>query len=97
MKRRRFEYLFVEVSTAVGQVVPRYGLWQQLQELGWDPDQLSREASVGFCDQHLTGFLSGEALSIEPRARRRLRRRLMRFDPSHPTPEETLARIFSPS
>ncbi|MBW2270881.1 MAG: hypothetical protein JRH16_20150 [Deltaproteobacteria bacterium] len=97
MKRRRFDHLFVEICVSVGQLVPRYGLWLCLQELGWDPEELPREAALSFCDLHLVGFLTAESLSIDPREQKRLRARLLRYDPRHPTPEETLARIFSPN
>jgi hypothetical protein len=93
--RRRFDHLVVELSVAVGRVVPRYALWLRLQELGWDPDHLPVEAVTAFCDDHAGDFLADHAMQLDTRTLRRLRRRLVRFDPRFPTPEETLGRIFS--
>lgn len=94
MVRRRFDHFFVELSVAVGHPVPRYALWLRLQELGWDPDLLSEEAVTSFCDEHVLDFLAADCLTLDAKTLRRLRRRLVRFDPRHPTPEETLTRIF---
>lgn len=81
---------------AVGRLVPRYALWLELRDLGWDPDDLSREAIIEFHDRHLDRFLADHELLLAPREQRKLRRRLARIDPRHPTPEETLTRILAP-
>ncbi len=90
MGRRRFEHLVAELSVAIGQVVPRYALWLQLRELGWMPEHLTREAVIAFHDVHLARFLSDHRLVITPRAERKLRRSLRRFDSRHPTPYERM-------
>lgn len=94
MNRRRFDHLIIELSVAVGEVVPRYALWLCLQELGCDPVALSRDDVEMFMDGHLEAFLEQEELGIRPREARRLRKCLLRYDPRHPTPEEVLHRIF---
>jgi len=88
VRRRRFNHLFVELSVAVGQPVPRWELWLALQERGCDPEVLSRRAVIAFYDEQLQPWLRLHGLRLERRPRRRLRRRLERFDPRHPTPEE---------
>jgi hypothetical protein len=93
MARRRFEHLMVELSVAAGRVVPRYALWLRLGEIGTSPDHLSRGAALSFCDAHLEIFLAEHSLSIEPRARRRLRRAVENFDARQPTPYEWMERV----
>jgi len=94
MNRRRFDNLVIELSVAAGELVPRYALWLRLQELGCDPVVLSQGDVRVFLDEHLGPFLEREALCIRPREVRRLRKRLLRYDPRHATPEEVLHRIF---
>ena len=93
MDRRRFEHLFVEVSLALGAQVPRYPLWLRLRELGWNPEQLGRDEAIGFLDSHLEAFLADHELALSARSTRRLRHRIARFDPSHPTPYERMERL----
>lgn len=93
MNRRGFEHLLAEISVAVGRAVPRYELWVRLRELGENPEQLSREAALRFCDEHLHEYLEDMGLALASRAERRLRRSVRVFDPRHPTPAETLARL----
>jgi hypothetical protein len=95
--RRRFEHLHVELSVAVGSVVPRYELWLHLHALGWNPEELARESIIEFASEHMSGFLADCGLSLSPRAARRLERDLRRFDPSHPTPDEVMRRLFAGS
>jgi hypothetical protein len=94
MLRRRFDFLFVELSVAAGELVPRYALWLRLHELGWDPVRLEHKHVVAFLDRHLASFLDEHDLRVAPRALRRLRKRLQRHDPARATPEEILERIF---
>jgi len=94
--RRRFEHLYLELSVAVGARVPRYALWMSLHDSGSDPEQLEREDVIAFCDGHLDGFLAARGWHLAPRVRTALCRRLARFDPRHPTPEEFMARLGSP-
>jgi len=93
--RRRFEHLVVELSVAVGQVIPRYALWLKLGELGWDPEALSRRAVMSFCDEHLQQFVNDCGASLTARKARRLRRTLERFDPAQLTPYEHMQRFGS--
>ena len=102
-RRRRFEHLFVELSVALGELVPRYALWLRIGEFG-DPDELgehggspetlSRAAAVAFCRQELQGFLGEHGLELAPRKLRRLIRAVSRFDSQHATPEEQLRSLF---
>jgi hypothetical protein len=93
MGRRRFDHLVEEISVAAGQLIPRYELWMRLHELGWDPEQLTRDAAVRFAGDPLTGFLADLGLFVPERARRRLERAVRRYDPAVPTPYEQLARL----
>jgi hypothetical protein len=74
-------------------LVPRWALWTALREAGCDPERLGRDELLAFCDAGLPGFVAGLGLALEPRAERRLRRRLARFDPRYPAPEEVFARL----
>lgn len=89
--RRRFEHLVVELSLAVDVAVPRFGLWLALHEHGADPERLRRADVLAFCEDGLEAFLAERGLALPPGERRRLARRLARFDARHPTPEERLA------
>jgi hypothetical protein len=91
--RRRFDQLWVELSVAVGQRVPRYALWLRLHEHGFDPEDLSCEHALAFCGAPLSGFLDERGLALALRTRRRLVRSVARFDPSVPTPCELFARL----
>jgi hypothetical protein len=93
MQRRRFDHLVVELSLALGRHLPRYPLWLTLKELGMEPEQLSREAAIEFCERHLTAFVARLGDRLSPRQLRRLRRTVARYDPSIPTPYERMARI----
>ena len=77
-----------------GRRVSRYGLWLLVWESGGDPDDLTRERAGLFLDQHLSPFLREEGITLEPRERRRLEKRIRRFDPSHPTPEEWMTKTM---
>jgi len=94
VERRRFEHLFVELSVALGECVPRYALWLRIGELGWSPGALSQDAAVAFCRQDLPGFLAEHGLSLTPRRHRRLIRSVSRFDPQVRTPDEELNALF---
>ena len=47
-----------------------------------------------FVENNLSDLLAEEGLSLSDRARRRLEKSILRFDPHHPTPEEWLERCF---
>jgi hypothetical protein len=93
VQRRRFDHLILEISLALNCNLPRYPLWLAFKEAGADPDYLTREVVIEFCDEHLTGFLAHLGHSLSPRKLRRLRRAVARFDPAIPTPYERMARI----
>ncbi len=93
MRRRRFDHFFEELSVALDRLAPRYALWLHMGEVGIDPEQLSQDEAVAFCELHLTRFLVAEGLSLAPRTRRRLERSIGRFDPDRPTPYEHMARL----
>jgi hypothetical protein len=95
VNRRRFDHLAIELSVSAGELVPRYALWLRFQDLGCDPVRLEREDVRRFIDDHLADFLIREELVIPPRETLRLRKRLLRYDPRHPSPEEVLHRIFT--
>ena len=93
MDRKRFDYFHVELCCALGQLVPRYALWLELQERGLCPEALSRQGLLAFYDHHLDGFLARQRSVFGPRLRRRLRRRLERYDPRIATPYELMERL----
>jgi len=93
MGRRRFGHLHTELSVAVGVIVSRWALWLRLEELGWPPERLTREAVLAFERDHVDAFLAERRLSLAPRAARRLARTLARFEPARPTPEEVMTRL----
>jgi hypothetical protein len=95
VNRRRFEFLHIELSVAVGAVVPRYELWLSLRNRGWDPEQLALASTTAFIEHHLDDFLAANGMAIRAREKRRLKARVRRFDPRHATPEEVMERIFS--
>jgi hypothetical protein len=88
LNRRLFEHLFAEISVAAGTQVPRYALWLELNDLGWNPDAITKKQALTFLDREMPSFLDECGLEIEPRASRRLRRLIARFNPEHPTPYE---------
>ena len=93
MDRRRFEHLFVELSVACGQLVPRYRLWLTLREAGADPERLARRDAIGFCDDLLARFLDDQGLSLTRWRRRKLRRSVAGFDPDMTSPDELMERL----
>ena len=93
MDRRRFEHLYVELSTALGERVPRYDLWLSLREQGLDPEDLELEEVLDYEERHLGGFMAGHGYVLRPRQRRRLRRVLARYDPELETPYAWMARL----
>jgi hypothetical protein len=94
MQRRYFEHIYVEICVAVNRRISRYDLWLRLGDGGGDPDELTRAEARNFVDHGLSALLSEEGASISDRVRRRLEKRILRFDPHHPTPEEWLASTF---
>jgi hypothetical protein len=91
--RKRFDHLVLEVSLAVGRRISRWELWMQLHEAGCDPEALTRQGAVEFCQAELPGFLKARGLRLSPREGRRLQRAVSRFDPGLPTPYDRMARI----
>ena len=94
MRRRCFDHLHAELSVEIGKLVPRYALWIAVQEAGFDPERIATHQATRFVDRHLDPFLVEVGLVLASKRRTRLRRRLDRFDPSVPTPYETMQRIF---
>ncbi len=93
MRRRRFDHLVQELSLALDLAVPRFALWTALRDAGFDPEELSRDGALAFIDGPAHRFLADLGLRLAARSERRLRRRLARFDPSYPPPEEVFARL----
>ena len=91
--RRRFDHLHIELSVALGVAIPRFELWMALQEHDINPEHLSREEAMTFCDGALEFFLHRCGLFLRPRSRRRLSRKIGRFDPTLPTPYECFAAL----
>jgi len=94
MHRRYFEHIYVEICVAVNRRISRYDLWLRLGDGGGDPDELTCTEARHFVDHGLSAVLAEEGAAISDRARCRLERRILRFDPRHPTPEEWLTSTF---
>ena len=95
MSRRSFDHFHAELSVEIGKLVPRYALWLEVRELGLDPGHLTRADLVELASARLDPFLAFEGLVLPDRARRRLLRRLRRYDPAVPTPYEVMERLFA--
>jgi hypothetical protein len=93
MSRRYFEHLYCEICVAVGRRISRYELWLLMWDSGGDPDELTHEQARKFIDHNLSAVLAEQSCTLSPRARSRLQRRILGFDPRHPTPEEWLGSI----
>ncbi len=93
MRRRRFEFLYEELSVRLGRLAPRYALWLRLRETGADPESLSRADALRFSEHELPGFLAEHGLRLGPAELRGLVRAVARHDPAVPTPAEWVARI----
>ena len=93
MTRKRFDHLHVEISVALGVHISRFALWLALHEAGHDPEHLSRKAAIAFCGAPLQSFLAERAQRLSLRDRRRVEKAVSRYDPSHPTPAEVMARF----
>jgi len=91
--RRRFDNLHIELSVALGVAVPRFELWIELHKHDIDPERLTREDTMAFCDGPLESYLHRCGLSLRPRALRRLCRKLRKYDPATPTPYERFAAL----
>ena len=96
MGRRYFEHLYSEICVALGRRISRYDLWLLVWEAGSDPDELTREHARHFLENQLPSLLAEEGAALDPRSTRRLERRILRFDPRHPTPEERFSEAFDP-
>lgn len=94
MGRRRFDHLFTELCVELGLRLPRFALWMAVAEAGAVPERLRREDVLAFYDGGLRRFLHERGLHLAPRRARSLRRRVARFDPAVPTPEERLAALL---
>ena len=94
MQRRYFDHLYNEICVAVNRRISRYDLWLKVWDGGGDPDDLNREQAHYFVDNHLSALLAEEGSCLRGKPRRRLERRILDFDPKHPTPEEWLGRVF---
>lgn len=95
MSRRCFDHFHAELSVEIGKLVPRYALWLRMQEAGLEPTDLQPRQTLCFIEAELDAFLAIEGLELGERARKRLSRRMRRFDPGRPTPYETMQRLFS--
>lgn len=93
MSRKLFNHLFVELSVSIGKRVPRYALWLELHDLGWNPEALRVTEALAFCDGPMEGFLRHRGMRITQRARKRLRRELAKFDPERALPQEIFERL----
>jgi len=79
---------------ALGVAIPRFGLWMELHEYNIDPERLTREETIVFCDGPLASYLHRCGLLLRPRAFRRLCRQVRKFDPAIATPDERFAALL---
>jgi hypothetical protein len=94
MQRRYFEHLYNEICVAVNRRISRYDLWLLVWDGGSDPNELTHPQARSFVENNLSVILAEQGTSLNHRARRRLEKRILRFDPHHPTPEEWLTSCF---
>ncbi len=64
-----------------------------MHEMGFDPEDLKRDAAVEFCEKSATDFLAQKGFRILPRRLRQLQKEVERYDPSIITPYEHMARF----
>jgi len=83
----------MELSVALGVAVPRFDLWMELHEWNIDPERLTREETIAFCEGLLESFLHERGLFLRPRALRRLCRKVAKYNPIIPTPYERFAAL----
>ncbi len=93
MPRRYFEHLYTEICVAVDRRISRYDLWLRLWDDGGDPDELTPLQARYFVENNLSSLLAEQSCTLSGRDRNRLERRILRFDPRHPTPEEWLGSL----
>jgi hypothetical protein len=93
MLRKRFDHLVEEISMAVGAPIPRYRLWLRFHEHGCDPESITANMAVAFCDGPLKSFLREEGLRIGNWARHRVRKEVLRYDPRIPRPKDRLSAL----
>jgi hypothetical protein len=93
MGRKRFDHFYIELCCTLDQLVPRYALWLEMQDRGMCPDELDGHELLAFFDRYLNGFLARRGTLVPSRSRRRLRRRLERYDPRVATPYELMERL----
>jgi hypothetical protein len=91
--RRRFDNLHAELSLALRVVIPRYELWLELHQWDMDPESLTQEQAMAFCEGPLASYLHRSGLSLRPRALRRLCRKIAKYDPTLLTPDERFATL----
>lgn len=91
MPRRYFDFLYQQLCLELERRLSRYDLWLLLWDAGGDPDELDHEQARRFLAGGLDTLLREEGHTLDPRARRRLTKRVLAFDPRHPTPEEWAA------
>jgi len=97
MNRRYFEHIYIELCLAANRRLSRYDLWLLVWESGNDPDDMTGAHAAHFVEHDLSGVLEEEGVRLGKRARRRLEKSILRFDPHRPTPEEWLERCFERS
>ena len=78
---------------ALGVAVPRFALWMELHECDIDPEHLTREEAIAFCDGPLESYLHRNGLSLRRWALRRLCRKVRKYDPYIATPYERFAAL----
>ena len=93
MNRRRFDHFYVELCCALVFRLHRYPLWIEMCNRDCNPESLSAADLLAFIDDGLDGCLADQGQALTPRARRKLRREMERYNPSHTTPYELMERI----
>ncbi|MEE8165494.1 MAG: hypothetical protein V3T64_07995 [Myxococcota bacterium] len=93
MEHRYFEFVYNEICVALHRRISRYDLWLLVWDSGGDPDELNHDQVRLFLENALDTLLIEEGLTLSPRVRRRLERRIMAFDPRYPSPEERIGGI----
>ena len=80
MTRRTFNRLHEELSLERNVLYPRYELWVELSEAGYDPEALDPTEAEAWCRDNDHSAIA---------------RKMHKFDPAVDTPEDIMKRLFS--
>jgi hypothetical protein len=80
MTRRTFNRLHEELSLERDELYPRYELWLDVSEAGYDPETLAPAEAEAWCRDNGHSAIA---------------QKMHKFDPAMDTPEDIMKRLFS--